>query len=82
MSAREAESVTISGIKVELSHTGKLLFDDPEITKGELIGYYRDMAGRILPYLRDRPLVDRGPRSPWCSSTRRPSRSVTSSATT
>ena len=57
MSAREAESVTISGIKVELSHTGKLLFDDPEITKGELIGYYRDMAGRILPYLRDRPLV-------------------------
>jgi bifunctional non-homologous end joining protein LigD len=57
MSARRAGSVTISGIRVELSNTGKLLFDDPEITKGDLIGYYRDMAGRILPYLRDRPLV-------------------------
>src|SRR5262249_20172005 len=57
MSPRQAESVTISGIRVELSNPGKLLFDDPEITKGDLIGYYRDMAGRILPYLRDRPLV-------------------------
>jgi bifunctional non-homologous end joining protein LigD len=57
MSPRQAESVTISGIRVELSNTGKLLFDDPEITKGDLIGYYRDTAGRILPHLRDRPLV-------------------------
>ena len=57
MSARQAESVTISGITVELSNTGKVLFDDPEITKGDLVEYYRDMAGRILPYLRDRPLV-------------------------
>jgi bifunctional non-homologous end joining protein LigD len=57
MSARRAESVTVSGIRVELSNTGKLLFDDPEITKGDLVRYYRDMAGRILPHLRDRPLV-------------------------
>ena len=58
MSARQAESMTISGIRVELSNTGKVLFpDDPEITKGDLVGYYRDLAGRILPYLRDRPLV-------------------------
>ena len=57
MSARRTESVTVSGIRVELSNTGKLLFDDPEITKGDLVRYYRDMAGRILPYLRDRPLV-------------------------
>ena len=57
MSARQAESVTVSGIRVELSNTGKVLFDDPQITKGDLVRYYRDMAGRILPYLRDRPLV-------------------------
>jgi bifunctional non-homologous end joining protein LigD len=57
MSARRAESVTVSGIRVELSNTGKLLFDDPEITKGDLVRYYQDMAGRILPHLRDRPLV-------------------------
>jgi bifunctional non-homologous end joining protein LigD len=57
MSARQAESVTVSGIRIELSNTGKVLFDDPQITKGDLVRYYRDMARRILPYLRDRPLV-------------------------
>ena len=58
MSARQAESVTVAGITVELSNTGKVLFpEDPEITKGDLVGYYREMAGRILPYLRDRPMV-------------------------
>jgi bifunctional non-homologous end joining protein LigD len=57
MSPRPAGSVTVSGITVELSNPGKVLFDDPEITKGDLVGYYRDMAGRMLPYLRDRPLV-------------------------
>jgi len=57
MSARQAGSVTISGIRVELSNTGKVLFADSGITKGDLIQYYRGVAGRILPYLRDRPLV-------------------------
>ena len=58
MSARHAESVTVAGITVELSNTGKVLFpDDPVITKGDLIDYYRDMADRIVPYLRDRPMV-------------------------
>jgi len=58
MSAQHAESMTVSGITVELSNTGKVLFpDDPVITKGDLIGYYRDMAARIVPYLRDRPMV-------------------------
>jgi bifunctional non-homologous end joining protein LigD len=51
------ETITVSGITVELSHTGKVFFPDSRITKGGLVGYYRDMAGRMLPYLRDRPLV-------------------------
>ena len=57
MSARHSGSVTLSGITVELSNTGKVLFDDPEVTKGDLIQYYQGMADRILPYVRDRPLV-------------------------
>jgi bifunctional non-homologous end joining protein LigD len=57
VTARRAETVTVSGISVELSNTGKVLFPEPQITKGELAGYYRDMAGRMLRYLRDRPLV-------------------------
>ncbi len=41
---------------VPLSNTGKVLFPGDGITKGDLIGYYRDIAGVMLPYLRDRPL--------------------------
>jgi bifunctional non-homologous end joining protein LigD len=51
------QAVTVSGISVELSNAGKVLFPDPEITKGELVDYYRGMAARMLPYLKDRPLV-------------------------
>ena len=58
MTARQADAVTVAGISVKLSNTGKALFPgDPEITKGDLVGYYRGLARRILPYLRDRPLV-------------------------
>ena len=57
MTPRQAETVTVSGITVDLSHTAKVFFTDPEITKGDLVAYYRDMADRMLPYLRDRPLV-------------------------
>ena len=57
MTSRPAGTVTVAGISLELSNTGKALFPEPEITKGELVGYYRDMAARMLPYLRDRPLV-------------------------
>ena len=57
MTARPAEIITVAGISVELSHADKVFFPDSGITKGDLVGYYRDMAGRMLPYLRDRPLV-------------------------
>jgi len=57
VTARPAEIITVAGISVELSHADKVFFPDSGITKGDLVGYYRDMAGRMLPYLRDRPLV-------------------------
>jgi len=56
VTARRAEAVRVSGITVELSNTGKTLFPDDQVTKGDLVGYYRDIASRMLPYLRDRPL--------------------------
>ena len=57
MTTRSPGAVTVSGISVELSHADKVFFPDSGITKGDLVGYYRDMAGRMVPYLRDRPLV-------------------------
>jgi bifunctional non-homologous end joining protein LigD len=49
--------VTLGGITVELSNTDKVFFPDDQITKGDVVEYYRAVAGRMLPYLRDRPLT-------------------------
>ena len=45
------------GVSIALSHLDKTFFPDDQISKGDLIDYYKEMAPRIIPYLRDRPLV-------------------------
>jgi bifunctional non-homologous end joining protein LigD len=50
------EQLKVGRQTVPLSSTGKVLFPADGITKGDLIRYYRDIAGVMLPYLRDRPL--------------------------
>src|SRR5260221_31018 len=58
MTAKHAESLTAGGIPVALSHTDKVLFPGrDEITKGDLIEYYAQVADRMLPYLRERPIA-------------------------
>jgi len=52
-----AESVQDGGITVELSHPGKVLFPDDGFTKGDLVEYYRGLAGRMLPLMKDRPVT-------------------------
>jgi bifunctional non-homologous end joining protein LigD len=51
------EQVKVGRLTVALTNTGKVLFPDDGITKGDLIGYYQAAAERMLPYLRDRPLA-------------------------
>ena len=51
------EQLKVGRLTVALSNTGKVLFPDGGITKGELIGYYQAAAEQMLPYLRDRPLA-------------------------
>ena len=40
----------------QLTHLEKVYWPDDGYTKGDLIAYYRDVAGVILPHLRDRPM--------------------------
>jgi len=54
-----ADTVRIGRITVELSHTGKVLFPDDKITKGDLVAYYQRAAEVMLPWLRDRPVAMR-----------------------
>lgn len=42
---------------VPIPNAGKVLFPDDGITKEDLARYYADAAGRMLPWLRDRPVT-------------------------
>ena len=48
--------VSIGSHTVDITHPDKLLLP-PAITKGDLIHYYDKIADRMLPYLKDRPLM-------------------------
>lgn len=57
MNARQADLVTSGGAAVQLSHMDKVFFPDEGLRKGDLVDYYRMVAPRMLPYLRERPVV-------------------------
>ena len=46
-----------SARKLELTRLDKVFWPDEGYTKGDLIDYYRAVAPRLLPFLRDRPVV-------------------------
>jgi bifunctional non-homologous end joining protein LigD len=59
-SARPARGSDSSGSEeraVRLTNQDKVLWPDDGYTKGDLVAYYRSVARWILPYLRDRPVV-------------------------
>jgi bifunctional non-homologous end joining protein LigD len=43
--------------RVAITHRRKIFWPGEGITKGQLCDYYAELAGVILPYLRDRPVV-------------------------
>lgn len=48
------DGLTIAGVKI--THPDKVLFDDPQITKEDVIRYYEKVSGRMLPYVSHRIL--------------------------
>ena len=40
---------------VTVTHPNKVMYPDAGITKGEVVDFYRRIAPRLLPFLRDRP---------------------------
>lgn len=46
----------IDGHQITISNPDKLLFPADGITKGDLVEYYRRIAERMIPHVRDRPL--------------------------
>lgn len=50
----KANDITIEGIKI--TSPDKVLFEDPEITKEEVVRYYAQVSERMLPYVKNRIL--------------------------
>lgn len=50
----ETNSIIIEGIKI--TNPDKVIFNDPEITKGDVIRYYAKVSERMLPYVSHRIL--------------------------
>ncbi len=48
--------VKLGRYSIELSNENKVLFPKEEITKGELIEYYRKIGPIMVPYTKDRPI--------------------------
>jgi bifunctional non-homologous end joining protein LigD len=42
---------------VEITHPEKVLYPEPRFTKEDVADYYRRIAPRLLPHLRDRPIT-------------------------
>ncbi len=47
----------MSRIEVQITHADRVLFPDDGITKGDVVGYYTEVAPAMLPHLKGRPLM-------------------------
>lgn len=58
---KKSQPIIIDGL--EITHPDKILYEDPEITKLDVIRYYQEVSERMLPYVGNRILsVVRCPR--------------------
>jgi len=56
---READDVelAIGSRRVRVTNVNKIFWEDPKITKGDLLQYYLDVSEWLLPHLKDRAMV-------------------------
>src|SRR5262249_47725030 len=54
---RDAVTVRIGARAVHLTNLRKPFWNEPRITKGDLLQYYADVSSALLPHLRNRAMV-------------------------
>ena len=54
---RETVRAVIEGKSVRLTHLDRIYFPEPGYTKRDVLAYYYQVADKVLPFLRKRPLV-------------------------
>jgi bifunctional non-homologous end joining protein LigD len=50
-------AITVSGRRLKLTNTDKVLYPATGFTKGDVVEYYRRISPVLLPHLRNRPLT-------------------------
>ena len=55
LSEKENQELEVDGHILKLTNLNKIFWEKEKYTKSDLINYYYEMAGYILPYLKDRP---------------------------
>ena len=51
------QTIPAGSRSIEISHRNKVLFPDQGITKSDLLDYYRRIADKMFPFLKERPLT-------------------------
>ncbi len=54
-SLADEKIITQNKHKIKLTHLTKLLWPEDDLTKGDMIQYYQNIAAYILPHLKNRP---------------------------
>ncbi len=54
---KKRQLLDVDGRELSLSNLEKVYFPESGFTKGQVIGFYSDIAATILPHLRNRPLT-------------------------
>jgi bifunctional non-homologous end joining protein LigD len=57
VTSSDSTQLRVGRHEVTISHPGKALFPDPEVTKLDLVRYYDEVGDSMVPYLRGRPLA-------------------------
>ena len=55
--SQQAQRVSVEGRSFTIQNLGKLFFPEEGYTKRDVVEYYDRIAGYLLPYMQDRPVV-------------------------
>jgi bifunctional non-homologous end joining protein LigD len=55
--AKKTNLLEVDGRTIEVSNLEKVMFPETDFTKAEVIDYYIQISGALLPHLKDRPLT-------------------------
>jgi bifunctional non-homologous end joining protein LigD len=55
--SEETATWRLAGHRVQVTDLNRLVWPDAQVTKGDLLHYYRDLAPVLLSYFRDRPVT-------------------------